>query len=135
MTASAGRDDTVTVLIVASAGGRDGPAGQHSSDHKLTVRVECLTSEKANFWANFDANSCACWTMQVNGICKLERCLLPPFAASLSNNLPLFARSHELNDCDQPTLIILTGFLQFDEYVARLLTFLVDESDFKIGPL
>ena len=39
-----------------------------------------------------------------------------------------------LNDCDQATLIILTGFLQFDEYVDGCAV-LCAESDFKIGPL
>ena len=54
--------------------------------------------------------------MLAGGIGKLEvlfatlRCLsLRRFASFCP--VPL------LNDCDQPTLIILTGFLQFDEYV------------------
>ena len=53
-------------------------------------------------------------------------CLSPPICSFCP--VPL------LNDCDQATLIILTGFLQFDEYVDGCAV-LCAESDFKIGPL
>ena len=43
-------------------------------------------------------------------------CVSPPFAAFL-RRFASFCPVSLLNDCDQATLIILTGFLQFDEYV------------------
>ena len=73
------------------------------------------------------------WRTQAGGIRKLEVLFATLRCLSL-NRFASFCPFPLLNDCDQPTLIILTGYLQFDEYVDGS-SVLRGESDFKIGPL
>ena len=113
--------------MTASAG-RDGPAGQHSSDHssKLTVRDPTFGQLDHQIGSQLLGRTDP--SVAVNSLASIAAGQCKPMGfvslrgASRHPSLPLgrfasFCPVPTLNDCDQPTLIILTGFLQFDEYV------------------
>ena len=116
----------------STAAGRNGHAGQQTRSQQQIDRGRQILGRVAFFLPEYVLTSEQSRVKWKRLLCEIGElfatldCLSPPICSFCP--VPL------LNDCDQATLIILTGFLQFDEYVDGCAV-LCAESDFKIGPL